>query len=341
MQTVHEPRQTPDTLGQALRFLRMSGTFYCRSELCAPWGLTVPSMPGHMWFHIVLEGAAWLEVGEGGDRQMLRHGMLALLPRNCVHRMRSAPDVPTQDVRRLAREKVNSRYEILRYGEGGERTTLFCGAVRFADQMARTLVEALPAAMVIDVSGSPQMDWMQSTLRLIAAEAQALQPGHEAVLTRLGDVLAIQAIRSWIQAYPPVRTGWIAALQDPKIGRAITLIHRDPGRAWTLAEVAREVAMSRSAFAARFTELVGEPMMHYLTRWRMHVALESLRQNGTPVAEVAERLGYRSKAAFSRAFKRVITTPPGAVRRRRAAQLAGVTKDAVTPACRDAASGRD
>ena len=136
-------------------------------------------------------------------------------------------------------------------------------------------------------------------------------------------MLAIQAIRSWIQAYPLVRTGWIAALQDPKIGRAIALIHQDPGRAWTLAEVAREVAMSRSAFAARFSELVGEPMMHYLTRWRMHVALESLRQNGTPVAEVAERLGYRSKAAFSRAFKRVVTTSPGAVRRRRSAQIAG------------------
>jgi AraC-like DNA-binding protein len=299
-------------LGQALRFLQMSGTFYCRSELYAPWGVTVPSMPGHMWFHVVLEGAAWLEVAEGGDRQMLRRGTLVLLPRNCVHSLRSAPDVP------------------LRCGEGGERTTLFCGAVRFADEMARTLVEALPPAMVIDVSGSPQMDWMQSTLRLIAAEAQALEPGHEAVLTRLGDVLAIQAIRAWIQAYPRTRTGWIAALRDPKIGRAISLIHRDPGRAWTLAEVAREVAMSRSAFAARFTELVGEPMMHYLTRWRMHVALESLRQHGTPVAEVAERLGYRSKAAFSRAFKRIVTTSPGAVRRRRSKQIAGASADVVT-----------
>jgi AraC-like DNA-binding protein len=332
MQTLPEPRQTPDALGQALRFLRMSGTFYCRSELFAPWGVTVPSMPGHMWFHIVLEGAAWLEVGEEGDPQPLRHGTLVLLPRDCVHRIRSAPDVPTQDVSRLARERVNDRYEILRYGEGGDRTTLFCGAVRFADRMAQTLVEALPPAMVIDVSGSPQMDWMQSTLRLIAAEARALEPGHEAVLTRLGDVLAIQAIRAWIRAYPPVRTGWIAALRDPKIGRAISLIHRDPGRAWTLAEVAREVAMSRSAFAARFTELVGEPMMHYLTRWRMHVAHESLRQHGTPVAEVAERLGYRSKAAFSRAFKRIVTTSPGAVRRRRSKQTAGASVDALTSA---------
>jgi AraC-like DNA-binding protein len=274
-----------------------------------------------MWFHVVIEGAAWLEVGDGGDQQLLRPGMLALLPRNGRHRMRSAPGVATVEVLHLEREKVNRHYEILRYGKGGERTTLFCGAVRFTDQTARTLVEALPPAMVIDVSGSPQMDWTQSTLRLIAAEAQALQPGHEAVLTRLGDVLAIQAIRSWIQTYPPMRTGWIAALQDPKIGLAISLIHRDPGRAWTVADVAHEAAMSRSAFAARFTDLVGEPMMQYLTRWRMHVALEALRQNGTPVGELAERLGYRSKAAFSRAFKRVVTKSPGAVRRGRGTQL--------------------
>jgi AraC-like DNA-binding protein len=328
MQTLREPRPTADVLGQALRFLRMSGTFYCRSELSAPWGLTIPSMPGHMWFHVVIEGAIWLEAGDGGAPQLLRQGMLALLPRNGRHRMRSAPGVPTPDVLDLEREKVNKHYEILRYGEGGERTTLFCGAVRFTDQTARSLVEVLPPTMLIDVSGSPQMDWMQSTLRLIAAEAQALQPGHEAVLTRLGDVLAIQAIRSWIQTYPPMSTGWIAALQDPKIGLAISLIHRDPGRAWTLADVARQVAMSRSAFAARFTELVGEPMMHYLTRWRMYVALEALRHNGTPVAELAERLGYRSKAAFSRAFKRIVAKSPGAVRRRRGGQI--VDADAVT-----------
>ncbi len=329
MPTLREPQDTSDALGQALRFVRMSGTFYCRSELSAPWGLTIPSMPGHMWFHVVIEGSTWLEVGETGDQRLLAQGTLALLPRDSKHRLRSEPGVPAREVVQLERERVNKRYEILRYGEGGQRTTLFCGAVRFIDQAARTLVAALPPAIVIDVSNSHQMEWMQSTLRLIAAEAQALQPGHEAVLTRLGDVLAIQAIRSWIQTYPPVRSGWIAALQDPKIGLAISLIHRDPGRAWTLAELARRVAMSRSAFAARFTELVGEPMMHYLTRWRMHVALEALRQDRTPVAELAARLGYRSQAAFSRAFKRVVTTSPGAVRRRRAGQL--IVDGATTP----------
>jgi AraC-like DNA-binding protein len=331
MSTICEPRQAADVLGRALRFLKMSGTFYCRSELTAPWGLTIPSMPGHMWFHVVIEGSLWLEVGSRGECQRLQQGTIALLPRNCRHRMRSGLDVPALDVLELPREKINKRYEILRHGHGGEKTTLFCGAVRFDDHVARTLVETLPPAMVIDVSGSPQMDWMQSTLRLIAAEAQALEPGHEAVLTRLGDVLAIQAIRSWIQAYPPMRTGWIAALQDPKIGAAISLMHRDPGRAWTLAELAHRVAMSRSAFAARFTELVGEPMMHYLTRWRMQVALDALQDNGATVSELASQLGYRSVAAFSRAFKRTVTVSPGAVRRRHGARLDAPAAAAALP----------
>ena len=149
----------------------------------------------------------------------------------------------------------------------------------------------------------------------MAAEARALRPGGEAVITRLGDILVIQAIRSWIETDPAARTGWLGALQDPQIGRAIAIIHRDPARPWTLASLADEVAMSRSAFAARFTELVGEPAMSYVARWRMHVALDALKEQGSTVAELASRLGYRSEAAFARAFKRVIGIPPGAVKR--------------------------
>jgi AraC-like DNA-binding protein len=111
------------------------------------------------------------------------------------------------------------------------------------------------------------------------------------------------------------RGGWVGALRDPQIGRAISLIHRDPARAWTVASLADEVAMSRSAFAARFTELVGEPAMQYGTRWRMHVAVDALKQEGANMAELADRLGYRSEAAFARAFKRVVGRPPGALKR--------------------------
>lgn len=135
------------------------------------------------------------------------------------------------------------------------------------------------------------------------------------MITRLGDILVVQAIRSWIETDPAARTGWLGALQDRQIGRAIALIHRDPAQAWTVASLARQVAMSRSAFAARFTELVGEPVMRYVTRWRMYVAMDALKEQGTSVAKVASRLGYQSEAAFSRAFKRVISVSPGAIRR--------------------------
>ena len=156
---------------------------------------------------------------------------------------------------------------------------------------------------------------MQSMLRLMAAEAGELRPGGEAVITRLGDILVIQAIRAWMESDPAAQTGWLGALQDPQVGRAISLIHREPAREWTVASLADEVAMSRSAFAARFTELVGEPVMRYVARWRMHVAVAALKEEGATVGELADRLGYRSEAAFSRAFKRIIGTSPGAVRR--------------------------
>ena len=135
------------------------------------------------------------------------------------------------------------------------------------------------------------------------------------MITRLADILVDPGDPIWIETDPAARTGWLGALQDRQIGRALALIHREPARAWTVASLADELAMSRSAFAARFTELVGEPAMQYVTRWRMHVAAVALRDEGATVGELARRLGYRSEAAFARAFKRVVGVPPGAVRR--------------------------
>jgi len=194
-------------------------------------------------------------------------------------------------------------------------TSLVCGAVRFDHPAAHHLVKLLPRMISVEAWSSPQADWIQSTLRFMAAEAQALRPGGETVITRLADILVIQAIRSWIAQDPAAQTGWLGALQDEQIGRAISLIHRDPARAWTVASLAAEVAMSRSAFAARFTELVGEPAMHHVARWRMYVALTWLKEDGAALGELASRLGYQSEAAFSRAFKRIIGVSPGAVRR--------------------------
>jgi AraC-like DNA-binding protein len=309
-----DPWAPEDPLGEALHFLRMNGAFYCRSELSAPWGLTLPAMPGYLWFHVVTSGRGWVETAEA-NTTLLQPGDLALVPHGAGHALRSEPGAPAPGILELEREYVSDRYEILRHGDGGAPTTLICGAVRFDHPAARNVVEILPETIHIEASNSPQTDWLQSTLRLMAAEAKELRPGGEAVITRLGDILVIQAIRSWMQTDPAARTGWLGALRDRQIGRAISLIHRDPARAWTVASLADELAMSRSAFAARFTELVDEPAMQYVTRWRMHVALDSLKVDGATVAELASRLGYRSEAAFARAFKRVIGVSPGAVKR--------------------------
>jgi AraC-like DNA-binding protein len=309
-----DPWAPSDPLGEALHFLRMNGAYYCRSELTAPWGMTLPPMSGYMWFHVPTAGEMWLDT-EGSEPRRVLPGDLTLVPHGEGHALRSRPGAPAPSVLELDLERVSERYEILRHGEGGEPSTLICGAVRFEHPAARNLVEILPEVIHVDASSAPRLDWMQSTLRVMAAEAAELRPGGEAVITRLGDILVIQAIRWWLESDPTARTGWLGALQDRQIGRAISLIHRDPARAWTVASLADEVAMSRSAFAARFTDLVGESAMRYVGGWRMHLAVEALREEDVTVAELADRFGYRSEAAFSRAFKRVNGVAPGAVKR--------------------------
>jgi transcriptional regulator GlxA family with amidase domain len=162
--------------------------------------------------------------------------------------------------------------------------------------------------------GSSPVDWIQSTLRMLAAEARDMRPGGETMITRLADILVIHAIRYWIAHAPSQQTGWLGALHDPQIGPVISKIHRYPARPWTLESLAGEAFMSRSAFSARFTELVGESAMHYVTRWRMNHARSRLQEAAT-VAEVAVSLGYESEAAFNRAFKRHLGITPGVAKR--------------------------
>lgn len=305
-----------DPLGEALHFLRMSGIFYCRSEFTTPWGLVLPPMPDSLMFHFVTSGRCWLEV-EGAEARQLRLGDLALVPHGEGHWLTSGPGTVAAKLFALPRELVSERYEILRHGGGGTPTHMICGAVRFDHPVAHHLVKLLPKMICIDASSSPHMEWINSMLRFMAAEARELRAGGEAVITRLADILVVQTIRAWMEQDPTAQTGWLGALRHKQIGRAISLIHRDPQRAWTLESIASEVAMSRSAFAARFTELVGEPAMHYVARWRMFLALSWLKEEDVSVAEIASRLGYNSEAAFSRAFKRFIGISPGATRRDR------------------------
>lgn len=304
-----------DPLGEALHFLRMSGSFYCRSEVTAPWSVALPAVGDCLMFHVVTAGACWIAV-PGVEPRLVRAGEFALVPHGEGHTFYSDADAPTVDLFDLPRQAVSDRYEILRHGGGGDATSMVCGVVRFDHPAAERLVQLLPKLMCFDTarSGDGQHEWMQHSLRLMASEARTLLPGGETIITRLADILVIQAIRTWMAQDPAAQTGWIGALQDKQIGRALALIHLDPARAWTVASLASEVAMSRSALSARFTARVGEPVMQYLARWRMHLALAQLKEDDAPLAEMASRHGYESEAAFSRAFKRWMGTSPGAVR---------------------------
>jgi AraC-like DNA-binding protein len=309
-----DPWPSDDPLGDALRNVRMTGAFYCRSELTEPWGLTLPPLPEHLWFHAPIRGRCWLEA-DGGDSCLLEAGGLALVPHGEGHRLRSEPGVSAPDILEVEREPVSGRYELLRHGGGGEAAVVICGAVRLDGAAAPNLRRLLPPVLVAGPVATPRAEWMHTLLGLMGAEAEARRAGSEAVVTRLADVVVTLAVRAWMENDAGGRTGWVAALRDKQIGRALTLMHRQPELRWTVDTLARRVAMSRSAFATRFNELVGEPPMGYLARWRMELAHMALRDEGVPVSQVARRLGYQSEAAFSRAFKRMMGVSPGAVRR--------------------------
>lgn len=302
-----------DPVGVALHFLRMSGVLYCRSELTAPWGIDLPAMPDTVMFHVVTTGGAWLVV-DGEPARELRVGDMSLVSTGEGHVLLSAPDVKATPLFECDRDTTTEWFETLSIDGGGEATQLICGAVRFDDPAVRQLIELLPRTIMIASLQSSQMEWFRSTLNLLTAEAAARRPGHETVITRLADILIVQAIRHWIDADPAAQQGWLRGLRDRHVGRALALIHAEPARAWTLPDLAREVGLSRSAFSARFSELIGLPAMEYVTRWRIRVARSKLVEGAVPISKLAEEAGYESEAAFSRAFKRVTGVTPGSIR---------------------------
>lgn len=307
------PPQRTDPLGETLHQLRMTGTLYCRSELSAPWGVAIPALPGMMTFQIVTAGQCWLEMS-GVDPIRLGTGSLTLIPHGTAHRLRSHRRARTVQLSELPVQAVSDRYETLHWGGGGAVTEATYGVVRFDHVAAHRLVELLPPVLSVDGWDDESGAWLHSTLQLITREAKTLRPGGETVITRLADVLVIQAIRAWLASSPDSDRGWLAALRDPQIGRALAAIHRAPQEDWTVASLSAQAGMSRSGFSARFKELLDESPMRYLTGWRMNLARTHLRATTEPLARVASRFGFGSEAAFCRAFKRVFGTSPGSVR---------------------------
>jgi AraC-like DNA-binding protein len=279
----------------------------------APWGFGVEPH-GNPAFHVVTAGSCWLEVHGDPQQIPLETGDLVILPIGSRHWMRDDPDSPATELEEILTETPLDDHHRLHYGGSGHKTSLLCGGFALDGGHAHPILRALPPALrVRGVDGRP-VPWLAATLELLNAETASDAPGSEEVVSRLADALLTQALRVALAELEPSTGGGVRALGDPQIAAAIELIHRQPERAWTVGEVASEVALSRSAFAARFRQLVGESPKRYLTRTRLAHATALLRTTNAPIAEVAMRAGYASEYSFGRAFKRTFGVAPGAYR---------------------------
>lgn len=298
-------------LDETLRTFGMTGVFYAVSDLAAPWGITMPPMPGTMIFHLLTRGEAVVEVD--GTRDTVSPGDLLLVPHGTGHVILDRPGSLPTPLFDLPRVEQTDRYERVRLPGDGARTELICGAVSFTGLGAGRLVQSLPS--VLRLGPDDDSGWQRAALDLIGAESRHPRPGSDVVTARLADVLVVQAIRGWLESEAPDR-GWVAGLRDPVLGRALSSFHADPAAPWSLESLARQAGLSRSAFAARFTDLTGESPIGYVTAWRMDLAARLVRDGSLPLSRVAERVGYRSEAAFNRAFRRAHGLTPGAFARR-------------------------
>jgi len=303
----------PDALGDSLHMLHLTGALYCRADAGAPWGVELPALPGYLTLPVVLSGSCILEVD--GDHYPLAAGSAALLTRGRVHRMLSADDAETIPLFDIPADQISDRYERMTFGGDGPRTRIAYAALRTDDVLTMRLVAELPDVIVVDGWDDADAGAFASVLRLLANEASTTRTGGETIMTRLADVLVVQVIRWWLANGRVPEEGWLAALGDRHVGRALAHMHADAAHAWTIAELADDANLSRSAFAERFTALVGTPPMSYLTTWRLEQARAELVRTDQPIASVSARVGYASEAAFSRAFKRHHGMTPGEARR--------------------------
>jgi len=298
-----------DTLGEMLYSLRLNGLVYASSELTAPWGMEMPSMVGKMMFHIVMQGECWLRI-PGQDAIHVRPGELALLPLGEGHCIASDISVGCEPFFDIPVTKYSERFEFMRYGGGGEQTILACGVMSFDHVIGQKLIAQLPPIIHMRSENAQLPNSLKSLIHVMAEEASALEVGGETVVTHLADIIVIKAMRYWIEHSPEASKGWLGALKDPKIGKALAAIHAHPESDWTVKRLAAQAGMSRSGFSAKFSEVIGTSAKQYLTEWRMNLARMKIMQSPVSLIGLAEELGYTSEAAFSRAYKRVFGVPP-------------------------------
>lgn len=319
-----------DALSDVLKALRMSGGVFLDAAFTAPWCVASRVGPEDfrnadelptsvVAFHYVIEGRMLVQI-DGSPPVSVRAGEMVLLPRNDPHLLSSQVGLSPVDPDPLL-QRVEGGLLRMVYGGGGEPTRMVCGFVG-SDVRRHPLLDALPIAFTLDLKDKPCAEWVAASFRFAAQEVASGRVGSETVLAKLSELLFVEAVRHYAETLPPDRKGWFAGLRDPAVGRALALMHGDVSRTWTTEQLAADVNLSRSAFAERFTQLVGAPPISYLTEWRMQLAASRLRDTPRTIGQIASDLGYESEATFTRAFKRAMGVAPGRYRSARSSYSA-------------------
>jgi len=300
-----------DAMSDVLSLVRMEGEFVSASEYSAPWSLSFKRQASR--FHIVERGVAWIVV-EGGEPVRLESGDLAVLPLGAGHIFTSDPALVSVPIDVAIATMATKADGVTRLGGGGGLTEVVCGQFSFAGILAPKLLEVLPPLILIRPERGKPLEWLRLTTHFLVEETRNPRPGSALMIERLLDLLFIQAIREW-GAKGPTGLGWMSGLRDPQVGKALSAIHENPVRTWIVEDLAGVAGLSRSAFAARFTDLVGQTPLKYVATWRLNLAADFLRASSLRVGEIAGRVGYGSEAALNRAFKSQFGTTPAEFRK--------------------------
>ena len=313
-----------DLLSDVLRDLRLESVVISTSELRAPWGFDKDTVCGAAPFHVIVEGRCRLDIPERPTIE-LAVGDLVVFPHGDRHSLSSDADasrVPFSTI--LEASGLRSRWTPgqrlerlgeIRYGGHGTLTRMINGLFVFRDRRSNPLVESLPAVLHVQGRMGRGPDWLQSSLSLLIDETLSGRPGFQTLTERLADIVFVQAVRNHMSAAPSDTAGWLRGLSDPQVARALSLIHARPGEPWTVASLASSVALSRTAFARRFRELLGSSVMEYVAARRMHAAAGLLAESTHAMNAIASAVGYESEISFNKAFKRWAGVPPGQYRR--------------------------
>jgi AraC-like DNA-binding protein len=309
-----------DALTEVLNSLRVRSTVYCPIEIGAPWGLHIAEEIGAPFF-ILTKGEAYLVIEELNIRQWLKAGDFIIITKRCACQVSDSPESEITDLQKWLQRnppRPDGTFKV----EGKGAITNFIGGTFFVENHeSHPLLKVLPAFLHFSGAAGKGgeegnvVGWFETTLNFIISEAASRKPGTETILTRLSDILFIQAVRAYAGSVSDGQPNWFTAATDAQIGEALAQIHRTPQSPWTVEQLATLAGMSRSAFANRFSNLVGEPPLRYLSRWRMHKAIEMLEEGRMTTAEIASQVGYESEAAFSKAFKKWNGQGPGGFRR--------------------------